>query len=235
VTLQDVFDQLTYGELFSMHMGGTHEGGVPPEERPRVASHVNMGLKSIYTRFWLSSREVIIQLYDHIQIYKLDSRYAITNKLSPEIPKYIIDSEWDKFDDDLLKIETVHDEGGRQMFLNDKTEMWSLFTPSYNTIQIPFPERHNSMTVHYRAGHRTVRCEKDTDPSEIEINLPEPLVEALLLYVGARALHPMGSPTDQENMTYMQAYEQACQRVEKANLYVEPFLGNVRLEQGGWV
>lgn len=235
MTLQDIFDELTHGELFSLHMGGTHQGGVPAEEYPRVASHVNLGLKSIYSRFWLRSREVIIQLYDHIQIYTLDSRYAITNKLSPEKIKYIIDSEWDKFDDDVLKIETVHDEGGREMFLNDKSEPWSVYTPSYNQIQIPFPERHNSMTVHYRGSHRRITCPVDGDPKSIQVDIPEPLLEALLLFVGARAGAPTGTQTEPENTIYMQQYEAVCRKIEKSGLYVEPFLGNTRLEANGWI
>lgn len=235
VTLADVFEQLSAGELAQLSLGGWEGKTVPEKDRSRVISHINMGLIALYTRFWISSKEVIIQIYDHIQTYELDRKFAITNKLSVEPYRYIIDSVYQPFENDVLKIEQVFNEGGELMFLNDMTQPWSVFTPSYKTLQIPFPEKHNSMVVHYRAGHKKIVLAEHQDPAEVEIHLPLQLLEPLLFYVAHRAFASLNSDQNQEGNNYFKKYENACKAVELKGLLMETSYGNHRLDQNGWI
>lgn len=236
MTLADIFEHLTYGELSSLELGDPYAGGIEPGQYKRIATHINAALKALYTRFWLHSGEVIIDLYDHITIYTLDSKHAQTNKLSTEFPKYIADSEFDPFREEMLiKIEQVFNECGEHICLNDVTEPWSIFTPKYNQLQIPFPDRHNSISVQYRKAPEKIVVDENTDPTEVDIPVPTALHEALLMYVAHRAFRSLNSDQNQESTNYMNLYEQACQRAEMAGLFITTNTGNLRLEQNGWV
>ena len=103
-TLKDIFEYLAYGELQQTAVGLLLAQELGPQsdlidlddaeyiERARnmekVVGHVNLALKALYTRFWLSSKDVIVQQYDHIQQYFLDSKYAQPNYLSDEKTRY---------------------------------------------------------------------------------------------------------------------------------------------------
>lgn len=239
MTLADIFEYLTYGELSQLKIGNLNpkasESKPSEEDYALIMSHINMALKAVYKRFFLSSREMIVQIYDHIQIYTLDRRWAVTNHDSKEKPKYIVDSPLDPFLDDLLKIEQVFNEGGEEMFLNDLTEPWSVFTPRYNQVQIPFPEKHNSMVIHYRASHPTLKYTKDMKPEHIEVLLPEAMLEPVLFYIAHRIFAGMNDDMNQEGNNYLQKYEQSCQQLEKLGLQITPHYGNLRLDNKGWV
>lgn len=265
-TLKDIFENLAYGELQQAAVGLLLAQDIGPQsdiinmddpeyiERARnedkVVRHVNMALTALHTRFWLASREVIIQQYDHIQQYWLDKKYAQTNNLSTEPLRYIMDSIFDPFQDDCLKIEEVHDEGGETLFLNDLTEPWSVFTPTYNSIQVPYPMWCNTLVAHYRANHPKVSLYKDvligpfqakTDksqklrPEEVEIFIPEGFMEPLLFYVAHRVFGALNVDNNAEGNNYLQKYEASCQRLEQSGLQITPHYGNEKLDKAGWV
>lgn len=235
-TLADIFEQLTFGELAQFSIGGLAGEQVRKEDQSKVMSHINLGLKKLYERFWLSSKEAHINLYSHIQNYTLDKKFARTNQLSVEKYKYIIDSVYQPFQNDVLKIEQVFNEGGELMFLNDLTEPWSVFTPSYNQIQIPFPERENSLTVHYRASHAPLMWTAEMDPSDVEVRIPEGLVEALLLFVGYRAHASIGGELGMaESNNYLRKFNEACAQADRAGVGITTSYGNLKLDKNGWV
>lgn len=321
--LSEIFEYLTTGELAQLHIGGMDPHApwsqARAEDYQQLVAHVNVALKVLFSRFWIRSKEVIVDLYPHIQEYVLDRRYAETNNLSLEPYKYIADSIFDPFCNDVLKIEQVFNEGGELMFLNDINEPWSVFTPSFRSVQIPFPMICNSMVIHYRASHPTIRflpsqkpdpncapCAQDissldggefdainnnpeppniTPPSfteddcdivmdggwyldsglvaepyqvgaptgvlggsdfpggvqplpadQIEVMLPEWLLEPLLFYVASRAFASLNSDQNQEGNTYLQKYESSCQRLESTKgMFITANTTNERLDVAGWV
>ena len=44
MTLQEIFDQLTYGELSQLSMGGSEAGIIDESNYSRILVHVNLGL-----------------------------------------------------------------------------------------------------------------------------------------------------------------------------------------------
>lgn len=239
MTLQEIFENLTYGEFSQLSIGGLVPNAaesVPLEkDYANVMSHINMALKALHTRFFLVTKDVIVQQYDHIQTYVLDRKYAETNNLSTEKYRYIIDSVYEPFQDDVLKIESIFDEDGRGLFLNDLTEPWSVFTPTYNSIQIPYPMYCNHLLVHYRASHPTLVYAAGMDPRTVEVMLPVAMLEPLLFYVASRAFSGLNMDDNQEGNNYMQKYEQSCKQLEKLGLQITPNYGNHRLDNNGWV
>lgn len=240
MTLQDVFEYLTFGELQSVVLGNSQEQEISPEHYRNVIAHVNLALKEIYKRFWLSSKQFYLQLYPHIYDYELDKKYAITNITSPEIYKYIIDSAESPFINDLLKIEQVFNQDAEELSLNDLTQDLSLFTPTYKTIQTPpvFKANYTDsfIIVHYRAAHENIIYTSGMNPANIEIFIPDGLLEALLAYIGYRAQVAIGGPeAQQEAMLYQQRFEISCDKARERGMEVTTNYTNTKLDTNGWV
>lgn len=237
--LLNLLKDLTYGELSSLKMGefipGEHESEPDPSRYEQLMSHINLGLTEIYKRFFLLSQEIYIELHEEISTYKLHSDFAASNTVSVEDPKYIIDTAANPFQDNILKIEEVYDEAGVKMFLNDTTEDLSIYTPSFRTIQVPYPEDDIEYSVQYRATHPRVVYTSAMDPSDIEIELPNSLHEALLYYVASRAFRAMGGESVITGNEYFQLFENSCATVEDKGLEVQAEPGDWRFDNNGWV
>lgn len=235
MTLDQIFEQLTYGELSQLKIGGLVGGQVLEEDWRQVIAHLNLGLTELHKRFWLSSKELLIRLYPHLQTYLLDNRYAVQNKVSTYVPKYIIDSVYAPFTNDLLKIEMAFNECGECVPLNDLTDPCSLFTPQWNSIQIPLPYEDATVLVQYRADHEPLVWKPDMDPKKVQVDFPPGLLEPLCLFIGHRAYRALNSDGGQESMNYMQKFEAACRKAQDMGLEVTPNLTNLKLDHSGWI
>ena len=237
MTLDEIFDQLSFGELSQIRPGGFFTAGevVPDEDQRQVITHLNLALTELHKRFWLSSKELNVQLYPHISTYTLDKRYAVQNKLSTYMPKYIIDSMYQPFNNDLLKIEMVFNECGECVPLNDRTNPNSLYTPQWNSIQVPMPYEGAAILVQYRADHEKIEWEPMLDPTKVQVDIPMGLMEPLCLFIGHRAYRALNSDGGQENMNYYQQFEAACQKAIDMGLQVTANTTNMKLDHYGWV
>jgi hypothetical protein len=240
MTLKDIFKDLSYGELQGLAIGNLipddNESEPDPKSYKQIMSHINRGLTKIYSRFLLSSKETYIQQTEAVEEYFLDSRYAQSNTDSSIdiADRYIADSVTYPFEDDVLKIEECYDEEGTILYMNDPSEVYSLYTPSYRSLQIPYPNEFNVVAVQYRASHPKLSYTPDENAEDILVAVPESLYEALLYYVAYRASpQPIGGVDGAQ--TFLQLYEQTCQAVEKQGLYVQPKPMNWRFDEKGWV
>jgi len=233
--LHDLLNQLTFGELFQLEIGGNNELGIQPVDFPKVIPHINLGLIELYKRFPLKIDEVIIEQYDQIQTYYLRSKYAQSNIESKEPIKYIADSIYKPFKDGVLRIETVYNELGEELFVNDNSKQWSVFTPSYDSIQIPMSVTGNAFTVGYRASHEYIHSTA-LDDKTYEVDIPVGLLEPLLLYIASRMYASLNfDGSGNEGMSYYQKFEAACNQVEKQFLYIDNNTPNMKLDIAGWV
>jgi len=244
--LSDLFDQLAYGELSQLSMGGREGSGIIQSDYHLIVPHINLGLTEIYKQFPLKQEEVFVQQFDHIQIYYLDSKYAQTNK--PEVgvtvvggatdlidKYYIMDSVYEPFKDNVLQIERVFNEDGQEYFFNDKNEPYSVLTPSYNSIQIPYPMNENVMNVIYRAAHPKIEL-KGLNPDTEEIQLPLSHLEALLMYVAAR-VHSVQPSLEGQNdgNAYYAKFQASIQQLHQLALVNKDATTYDRLHENGWV
>jgi hypothetical protein len=240
--LIDILKDLTYGELAALNIGNLipdeSENQPDPHQYEMIVGFINLGLKEIYKRFFLKSNEIYIQQHQEISEYVLHSAFAQSNVSSTENPKYIMDTAAKPFEDDILKIEEVYDEAGNKLPLNDTSADAELsqiiFTPTFRTIQISDPSDTKTVAVQYRACHPKVKVPitVTTDPTTVEIELPNSLQEALLYYVGARAWRA----TDVEkSMAYWQLFKTSCVDVQRLGLEVQGEPGDWRFDDRGWV
>lgn len=240
--LSDLFEQLTIGEMSQLSMGGPNTHGVQPHDYHKIIPHINLGLIEIYKRFDLKLSEVVIQQYDQIQTYYLRSKYAVTNTTSTEPVKYIEDSVYQPFEDDVLRIEKVINEDGQELYLNQEDSAWSesktywtVHTPMFDAVQVPYPESANQMIVTYRASHAKIPVTLK-DPSTIEVHVPNALLEGLLFYIGGRVNVNRGTELSlAEGQTFMAKFEQSIQKVSELNLVNTIDTENRKLDMNGWV
>lgn len=234
--LSEIFDSLRHGELGHMYMGGKEIDGIAAEDWPAIVSHINLGLSALHKRFPLKYDEVIIQQFEEIQTYYLRKQYALTNSNSNELIKYIMDSEYQPFKENVIKIETVYSEFGEERPINDNNDNRSVFTPQFDAIIKPYNCKENAMSVVYRANHDKIIVTDDFNPDAIEVHLPITLIEPLLFFVANRVLNGMGAGNNiQEANHYLSKYELACAQIETYGLMNKEAASNIRLEKSGWV
>jgi hypothetical protein len=235
--LSDLFEQLCAGEFRQFYIGGADEGAIQPANYGKIVPHINLALADLFKRFPLKTKTQVIQLYEHIQLYVLNPKYALTNESSTELYKYIMDSPYDPFTDgsEVLMIESVYDEEGKELILNDELATYSVFTPTYNSIQIPYNDEYNALTVQYRCGHpKLVSTGEDVLDQEVEITASHLL--AVLLFIAGRYLTTFGTAENtQAGIDFMNRYEMECVRLESLNLVNRENTSNLKLEENDWV
>jgi hypothetical protein len=246
--LQEVFDQLTYGELSQISIGGNEAGAINPENYNRLIPHVNLGLSQLYKRFSLKEGRLTLELQSGRTIYPINSKYAVNSKSSKEPVRYIKDSVAEPFKDDILKIEKVIASTGYEFSLNDASDEYGMFTTSATVLRVPLdvveqieslPDelKTSLIEVVYRANHPLIIADgTDTEPDQIELELPYTHLEPLLLFIASRIHTPSGM-SNEANLgnIYASKYEAACQLLEFKGLQVDQGSQSTRLEQNGWV
>lgn len=207
--LQHIIDSVRYGELTNISWDNKNR-------IPAIISFINQGLTDLYSRFPLMEKQLIIQQYPQISVYRLTRDFARTNFKSEQLHKYILDTPFEPFQEDILQISGVYTEEGIPVPLNDTNNPRSYFLPSYNTIQIPNANENDATFITYKAKHRYIS--PTTEDLNQEVELPPCLAEALYAYLGYKCLVSMGSTdTVQLAQLYLQRYEQLCTSVNIAN------------------
>lgn len=246
--LKEIFDQLTYGELSQLSIGGSEAGGVQPANYDRLVAHINLAMTSLYKRFPLKEGRLTVALQPGRLTYPITSKFAVTSRTSRETVRYIEDTTAEPFNDNIHKIERVYTTGGHEFGLNDLEDVYAMMTPTATTLRVPADIvtppvemnddlRTTKLVVVYRANHTPIVADGvDLDPESVEVELPYSHLEALLYFVAARLHTPTGM-TNEANLgnTYMAKHEAECQRLETLNLRVDQASQSDRLGRNGWV
>lgn len=234
--LQDIFDQLTYGELSQVSVGGNEENyGIHPENYERIVPHVNMGLSDLHKRFPLKTASAVIQQHKEISTYFLDLKYAVSNTTSTEPVKYLIDTASKPFEENIIRIEEIVDEAGCSISMNDPNDSNSIMMPSYNSLVIPFPSDDVAVNVKYRANHKKIMGAY-LSPSTEEVELPLAYLQPLCMFIAGRIM--AGRPSldgVNEGASMIARYEQECFRLNQLNILHKSNPANERIMTGGWV
>lgn len=243
--LKEIFDQLANGELSQLSIGGATAGEISATNYTKVLSHVTLGLTALYKRFPLKEGQLIMQPVAGQTLYEMATKYAVSSAVV--VPyKHILDSIGYPFLGDILKIERVITEDGYEMPLNDKSDPYTLITPTLSSVRISedivnvavdLPEYLKSTTlqVNYRANHPKIEAE-DVDPEYVEVELPDAYLEALLYYIASRVNNPIGMTGEfNAGNNYSAKFERACQQLEQENLKIDQSSQNSRAASNGWV
>lgn len=233
--LIEIFNQLTYGELSQISLGGGEVGEIAEKNYPAVMSHVNLALAELYRRFTLKEGRVRIATVAGLLTYSLNSKYAVQNVKSKEILRYIQDEYTNPFKDDVIKIERVL-YGNVELGLNDESDHLSVHTPSLTVLRLP-PEIVGYVDVVYRAGHANIDPIKGAfNPETLEIDLPYSHLNALLLFIASRVNNPIGMTNEHHaGNSYWNKFEAACASLKMDNVAVDSKRQPNRFRDRGWV
>lgn len=221
--LQEIFDQLTYGELSQLSLGGGEAGIISESDWPKLLASVNLGLDALHRRFLLKIGKTSLALVEN------QSQYTLTEP-------------------DLVKVEEVLTAQGYGIPLNDAHDPYSIHTITMKKLMVPLevvnrspdlPDtlKTDSLNITYRATHpKLVIGNGYFDPERVEVELPDSHLEALLYYVASRVHNPVGMTNEfHTGNNYAAKYELACQTLEQQNIRIDQQASNDRLERNGWV
>lgn len=232
--LSDIVLQLGMAELKSLYIDGDGLGGIPTTQYPAIISSINMCLSDLHTRFLLKQKEVVVQQVANVSMYPLLTDHAVSNT-SSAATKFIVDSIADPFIEDIILIESIYDELGQEYPLNNEATDNSLYTPAYNTLQVPEPEEENALFITYRADHPRIPLDT-VNLATVNVDLPNVLLSALLAYVAGR-MHgtAITEGSIAASMKYNTAYETICTQMDMRNLLDNPDnYSNNKLENNSW-
>lgn len=232
--LSEIFDTLTYGELAQLSLGSPEYGKVTPANYPKLITNINSGLIELYKRFSLSTKDVNIDLYEHINAYTLNTEFLESNAESTQPYKYLSDSSFKPFTNDILLIEAVFNEAGDEYPINESEEEYSVFTPAYNVIQVPFAQTGNTISATYRAAPEKIPTIID-DPATTQVPLPDTFLECIVAYVVSK-IHASG-PAGENNQAgmYWNKFVTACELIKTEGLVQTDNALNRKLDTAGWV
>lgn len=230
--LSDIFEQLTYGELSQLSIGGMNDGEITPERYTPIIAHINLGLTELYKRFPLRIKDVQIQQYEAITSYILEEDFTVSTGTATI--KYILDSN-DPFTNNLLRIEQVYDDIKEEYYpLNNVSDSKSLHVTAFNTIRVPTPVSTNTMTVSYRYNHPRIEV-AGLDPFTYDVDLPQSLLEPLLYYVASRAYSGVPALDGQnQGLEYLQKFEASIAKITELSLVTNNSRSNQKIWINGW-
>jgi hypothetical protein len=239
MTLEDIYEQLSVGELRLLFIGegGDSFNGVPPSKYAELLPSVKLGLSDLHKRFLLRERTFTLQMVEGKVSYHIDIKYAESNTSSSEPVKWITDAS-DPFEADLLRIERVYAEDGTELTLNLLGDADALRTPAYNYLVVPDTLETQVLTVVYRADHPAInKYIANAAPSQVPIELPTSHLNALLMFVGSRIMNPTGmSGTFHEGNNYAMKYEAECALLTELGVGIgNQTMENTRFTTNGWV
>lgn len=248
MTLKEIFDQLTFGELSQLNLGGAELGEIDGNNYSRIIPHINLAMTALYKRFNLKEDRVRLYPFTSKYLYEVNSKYKALSVFDTSIDNYLVKPDGLEFTNNILKIERVTNDLDIDYNLNDSNDRYSLYTPTMTSIRIPMDiiDRSNAISteyltdyfeVVYRAKHDVIGENIDfIDVETVEIDLPDAYLELLLLFVAARIMTPMGAGQFEGlgGNNYMAKYEMAAQQVEQYNLKIDQNSRNTRLYEKGW-
>ena len=162
------------------------------EDTPAIVSFLNMGMIELYKRFALKTEEHIVALQEGETFYDLptDFMYAIGAYKEVEIGSI-------RRDEDVP--------------INDEDEPYSIFFPNHKQVQIPDVIDGAYISIIYVAKPERYSA----DALDVEIDLPEVLIDCLLHYIGYRGYLGVRSDGQSENNVHYARFERSVMKAKE--------------------
>ena len=222
ITLQELFDNLAYGEFANIALGNSPIGEIAAQDIVKMAAHTQMGLNKLHERFNLRKGSFTLYLQEGIEVYSLTSDKVVTDTANITSTKYIYTPPELPFADDLIKIIDIKDADDVNYRLNDPTALNPIFTPNYDTIKTVPADPPQVLSITYQAKYPKLVVDATTDPTTVNLDIPDFIIEPLLFYIAARVFTGLnssggeGSPAP--SSTFLSRYELSCKQIEQFGL-----------------
>lgn len=239
--LAELFKKISYTHLSELSISGEGSGQIIEAHHPKMIQRINECLLALYARFPLRIRTIVIETYAALNEYSLRPEYALFSG-SLEFYKYIIDTNALRFPNDVLMIESIVDEDGEPIGLDDANDDKSWHTISYDTLSIDAPFSGERFKIRYRAMPDEIVFGPWDDVGLVTgiknqvIPIPRTLEAALLAFVAGHIYGNMsmeGALAKSQN--FLDMYENECKIVEERNLLnSSPGNTNLKPQLNGW-
>jgi len=214
MTLTQWFQRLSLIEFSNLELGQDGLGQVDWKDVRKMVSLMNEGLLTLYTRYNLNEKVLLLEQIAHRTDYPLLSLYAESQYVAGSgTPGYIKDSLTEPYKDDLLKVLKVVDSSQRWVPLNEDMNPNSIFTIQYNVLRIPVPLDGDLLYVCYQARHPELIVSDTLKLTDLDqkIELPEVLHIAFMHYLSHRLYGSMNTETSvQRSRDYYQLFLEEC-------------------------
>jgi len=192
-----------------------------------IISYANLAMIELYNRFELASEEAIVMLRADIP--------KTVYTLSSEDPDVSVREEPLK-DHTFKTIVAAFNEDGTQISINDPSDPLSIYTVTYNQIQVPLIEGNNYISIIYSCNPEPIEYIEDENNNLVdqEIKLPTQLLEAALHYIGYRASLAIDSNSQNSNIYYNQ-FLASCNRADALGLVASSNLPTINVTERGYL
>jgi len=187
---------------------------------------LNRSISTLCQTFPIQLKELVLIQSTNRVTYPLLHKHAVTS--SEVADKFILDSVYDPFNWKLLKVETLYSEIGLELPINNYGDNTSVFTPTYNTIQVPYPVSGNNTLVICRTDLGIL------NEDSTEIDIPEFLLEAIAAHVAYTIFASMGADKPEVGL-YLAQYTKLVDSVRMLGLFNPDTYVNTKLETNRWV
>lgn len=212
--LSTLFRKLSRAELSNLHISNEGSGQIKTDAIPKLIGYTNDALTTLFSRFVLSEKSIIVEMVAHITQYHLLPKYAESSE-SNEQYHYIKDMMRDRFEGDVIKITSVYDSLGQRRVLNDADNRLSLFTPTPLTLQVPLPIEGEALGVNYQANHRMLREEGDNVLGQ-HIDIPQIFERPLQAYVAYKVYSHMNAEEHKKIAAeHFSNFDAICNEIEE--------------------
>lgn len=197
-----------------------------------IIGYINLALIALYSRFFIKAQEVLIALQTGKTLYSLDGTDVdVTVQGQPIVT------------DSFMAIINAFNEAGNELPINDTNRLDGIFTPSFDTIQVPYSTTGAFIAIIYRENppmlDPAVLCDAagalDVANALTNVYIPPQLLEPLLHYVGYRAHGSVAGAMKDENNTHYMRYMASCRDIEDFGTISLTNLQSMNVEDKGFV
>ena len=223
--LNEILDSLASSELANLNF--VENGDIVEAKIPKIVGAINLGLTKLYTRFKLKKGFITLSVTPSITAYELSA----ANVLSGINTEGYITPEG--FTGDLIEILNIKDSLEVNVPFDGSGNVVLLKT---NLIKFKTTPDTSTYTIEYSALPTKLVYIDETD---IDVELPDMYLPALLMFIGSRFASPVGISFDANrnsmDINYLQQYEAECQRLEMLGLDVGNDLDTDLFSERGFI
>lgn len=194
----------------------------------KVITYINLALVALYSRFTLVTEEAIVKLRPDLvkTVYSLDGTDSDVTVRNAPVPA-----------GDVLSIVAAFNEDGTQVALNDDGDPFSIYTVSYNQVQVPLLADKAYVSIIYKKAPTLVSFVDDGTGSaaDVDVGIPLVLLDPMLHYIGYRAHGAVDGNVNAENSTHYTRYLAACADVLAQGMLAPEATTHLAFKKRGFV
>jgi len=237
ITLQEIFNDLAYGEFAGMAVSNQKLGTITADKYPKMVSLINAGLLDLYTRFNLRTKEFNLHQRADKTVYYLRPEH-VGDPLGVDPDIYLDGTVEGGLENDIIKITKAYDDLGYIIRINDARYPDDIFLVEQDILKMKPRDPLIIVSLVYQASYPRIVITNDFDPAAIKLYFPSYLKRALMAFMAAQLYtgKTSSSVEGQRNISssFLYRYEAECARIQSLTLDYEVQEDNNQFERNGW-